>query len=95
MLDAMEELFPPGVEWTKPQGGLFLWGMLPKGMDTTEIFKVAVKRNVAFVPGTSFYALGGGENTMRLNFSYPNSEQIQRGIERLANVLKETIISAK
>jgi 2-aminoadipate transaminase len=95
MLDAMEELFPPGVTWTKPQGGLFLWGMLPKGLDTAEIFKVAVSRNVAFVPGTSFFALGGGENTMRLNFSYSNPDQIQTGIERLANVLKETIIAAK
>jgi 2-aminoadipate transaminase len=95
MLDAMEELFPPGVQWTKPKGGLFLWGMLPKGMDTTEIFKIAVKRKVAFVPGTSFYALGGGENTMRLNFSYSNPEQIHAGIERLANVLKEMILEEK
>ncbi len=93
MLDAMEELFPPGVQWTKPQGGLFLWGMLPKGMDTTEVFKIAVARKVAFVPGTSFYALGGGENTMRLNFSYSNPDQIQIGIERLGNVLKEMIVA--
>ncbi len=95
MLDAMEELFPPGVQWTKPKGGLFLWGMLPKGMDTAEIFKVAVQRNVAFVPGTSFFALGGGENTMRLNFSYANPEKIKIGIERLAEVLKETILAGK
>ena len=95
MLDAMEELFPPGVSWTKPQGGLFLWGMLPKGMDTSEVFKIAVARKVAFVPGTSFYALGGGENTMRLNFSYSNPDQIQIGIERLGNVLKEMIVAGK
>jgi 2-aminoadipate transaminase len=95
MLDAMEELFPPGVSWTKPQGGLFLWGMLPKGMDTTEVFKTAVARKVAFVPGTSFFALGGGENTMRLNFSYANPDQIQIGIERLGNVLKEMIVAGK
>jgi len=93
MLDAMEELFPPGVRWTKPQGGLFLWGILPEGMDTTEIFKTAVARKVAFVPGTSFYALGGGKNTMRLNFSYSNPDQIQIGIERLSNVLKEMIVA--
>jgi len=95
MLDAMEELFQPGVSWTKPQGGLFLWGMLPKGMDTSEVFKIAVARKVAFVPGTSFYALGGGENTMRLNFSYSNPDQIQIGIERLGNVLKEMIVAGK
>lgn len=95
MLDAMEELFPPGVKWTRPQGGLFLWGMLPQGMDTTEVFKIAVARKVAFVPGTSFYALGGGENTMRLNFSYSSPDQIQIGIERLGNVLKEMVIAGK
>src|SRR4030042_365066 len=95
MLDAMEELFPPGEQCNKPKGGLFLWGGLPKGLDATEIFKVAVERNVAFVPGTSFYALGGGENTMRLNFSYANPEKIKIGIERLAGVLKETIIAGK
>ena len=95
MLEAMEELFPPGVQWTKPKGGLFLWGMLPKGMDTTEVFKLAVKRKVAFVPGTSFFALGGGENTMRLNFSYSNPEQIQVGIERLSSLLKEMVIAGK
>lgn len=95
MLDAMEELFPPGVTWTKPKGGLFLWGMLPKGMDTAEMFKVAVERKVAFVPGTSFYALGGGENTMRLNFSYCSPDQIQIGIERLGNVLKEMVLAGK
>jgi 2-aminoadipate transaminase len=93
MLDAMEELFPPGVQWTKPQGGLFLWGMLPQEMDTAAIFKIAVARKVAFVPGSSFFALGGGKNTMRLNFSYSNPEQIHIGIERLANVLKEMIVA--
>jgi 2-aminoadipate transaminase len=95
MLDAMEELFPPGVTWTKPQGGLFLWGMLPKELDTTEIFKIAVARKVAFVPGAPFFALGGGKNTMRLNFSYSNPEKIQIGIERLANVLKEMIMAGR
>lgn len=95
MLDAMEELFPPGVQWTKPQGGLFLWGILPTEVNTTDLFKTAVERKVAFVPGESFYALGGGKNTMRLNFSYSNPEQIHAGIERLANVIKETIVAVK
>ncbi len=95
MLDAMEELFPPGVRWTRPQGGLFLWGMLPEEMNSADVLKVAVERKVAFVPGASFYALGGGQNTMRLNFSYSNPEQIKTGIERMAGVLKEMIIANK
>ena len=91
MLAAMDGYFPPGVEWTHPEGGLFLWGVLPEGLDSTEVFKVAVERKVAFVPGAAFYPCGGGENTMRLNFSNATPEKIREGIARLGQVLHEKI----
>lgn len=89
MLSSLAENMPEGVEWTKPKGGLFLWATLPKGMNSTEIFKFAVEEKVAFVPGVSFHPLGGGENTMRLNFSCMKPELIQEGIKRLAFVIKK------
>ena len=91
MLAAMDGYFPPGVEWTHPEGGLFLWGVLPEGLNSTEVFKVAVERKVAFVPGAAFYPCGGGENTMRLNFSNATPEKIREGIARLGQVLHEKI----
>jgi 2-aminoadipate transaminase len=57
-------------------------------MSSVELFKEAVKRKVAFVPGGSFYPCGGGENTMRLNFSYPTPEKINEGIARLSEAIK-------
>ena len=89
MLEAMEELFPSEVSWTHPQGGMFLFGMLPEGMDGTKLFQAAVERKVAFVPGSAFHAAGGGENTMRINFSYSTPETIREGIARLGMALKE------
>ncbi len=89
MLQAMEELFPPGAHWTHPQGGLFLWGTLPESMDTKEVLRAAVEQKVAFVPGESFFPCGGGNNTMRLNFSYSTPETIREGIARLGHVLGE------
>lgn len=89
MFQAMEEHFPPGVQWTHPQGGLFLWGTLPQGMRSAEVLKVAIERKVAFVPGSAFYPQGGGENTMRINFSNATPEKIQEGIARLGQVLYE------
>lgn len=89
MLGLMEELFPPGVTWTHPAGGLFLWVQLPEGMDTTELLAKAIAHKVAFVPGRPFFAHGGGENTMRINFSNALPEQIEEGIKRLAAVIKE------
>jgi 2-aminoadipate transaminase len=88
MIKALEENMPDGVHWTEPKGGLFLWVTLPEGMDTGKIFKDAVESKVAFVPGAPFHPQGGGENTMRLNFSNSKPELIQEGIKRLANVIK-------
>lgn len=89
MLAAMDSYFPPGVEWTHPQGGLFLWGVLPENLSAADVLKLAVEEKVAFVPGAPFYPAGGGHNTMRLNFSNATPEKIQEGIARLGRVLYE------
>lgn len=90
MLAAMEKHFPPGVTWTRPQGGLFLWAIMPKHVDAEQLLQVALKEEkVAFVPGTAFYPQGdaSGRHCMRLNFSNAKPEMIQEGIERLGKVL--------
>jgi 2-aminoadipate transaminase len=89
MLEIMEEMFPADVRWTHPQGGMFLWGILLEDMDAADVLRIAIERKVAFVPGESFHPNGGGDNTMRLNFSYSNLETIREGITRLGIVLKE------
>lgn len=91
MLETMSELFPSEVRWTHPEGGMFLWGILPEDMDAAEVLKTAIDRKVAFVPGFAFHANGGGRNTMRLNFSFSSPEIIREGITRLGLVLKERI----
>jgi 2-aminoadipate transaminase len=91
MLAAMDRYFPPGVEWTYPEGGLFLWGTLPEDLDTADVLRAAVERKVAFVPGAPFYPCGGGHNTMRLNFSNATPENITVGIQRLGEVINEQI----
>ncbi len=91
MLAALEEYFPSGVKWTHPEGGMFLWVTLPEGLDAADVLPKAVEKMVAFVPGGPFHANGGGENTMRLNFSNAQPEMIQEGIARLGQVLKEAM----
>lgn len=91
MLGLMDELFPPGVVWTRPGGGLFLWVTMPEGVDSAELLEKAVEQKVAFVPGSAFFANGGGENTMRINFSNATPEQIREGVTRLAAVFAEAV----
>ena len=95
MFEMMEEMFPPEVTWTKPLGGMFLWGMLPENVDAADVLKVAIQRKVAFVPGAAFHPNGGGANTMRLNFSFSNPDNIREGITRLGVTLKEALKNGK
>jgi 2-aminoadipate transaminase len=89
MLAAMDGYFPPGVDWTHPEGGLFLWGTLPESMNSSDVLKSAIEQKVAFVPGGPFYPTGGGHNTMRLNFSNATPEKIREGISRLGKVIRD------
>jgi len=89
MLGALAEFMPKEVHWTHPQGGLFVWATLPSYMDATDMLPRAIARNVAYVPGEGFYADGEGRNCMRLNFSFVEPEQVRRGIEQLAAVVRE------
>jgi 2-aminoadipate transaminase len=99
MLDALQQYFPPGVTWTHPQGGLFLWVTLPAGLDIQAILKSALEQNVAFVPGDSFFAdnkAGRGRSRpghMRLNFSNAAPDQIREGIRRLSAAVKMHLTS--
>lgn len=91
MINAMKRHFPEGYVCYKPKGGMFAWVTLPKGIDTEIMFLDAIKEKVAYVHGKAFHVDGGGERSMRLNFSYSSDEQIELGIERLGKVAKQKL----
>jgi 2-aminoadipate transaminase len=91
MLEALARHFPPQVRWTRPQGGLFLWVTLPKGLDSARLLEEALAQKVAFVPGRPFSAAGGGVSNFRLNFSYCTPERIEEGILRLGRLLERRL----
>jgi len=84
MLAALHDYFPPEVSWTHPQGGLFLWVTMPPGVDSSRLLDLALRQNVAFVPGEPFFPNGDTGSHMRLNFSNAQPEQIREGIRRLS-----------
>ena len=88
----MEEAFPDGVSFTRPQGGLFAWVELPSHINARDVLEKCVEQNVAFVPGGSFFPNGGKENTFRINFSNMSEERIVEGLKRLGNVLNKFVI---
>ncbi len=91
MISQMDLHFPKCAKYQIPEGGLFVWVELPKEVNTTKLLEKAVERNVAYVPGASFFPGGGIYNTMRMNFSNMPDHRIIEGVERLGILLKEEL----
>jgi 2-aminoadipate transaminase len=92
MLAALErEMAGLGLTWNRPAGGMFLWVQLPPGMKAIPLLDKAVKKGVAFVPGSAFYAQGADESTVRLSFVTATVDQINTGMVALAAAIRESL----
>lgn len=89
MFDCLCREMPPEVLFEKPAGGLFLWLSLPQGLQAENLLQKALTEKVAFIPGNAFFVHGGGENTLRLNYSNMPEPKIREGIRRLAAVIRK------
>lgn len=91
MLSLLEQYMPAGVEWTHPEGGLFLYLTLPKGFEAVSFYDKALEAGVAYVAGEFFRTDGKGQNTMRLNFSFIDEEKMEPGICLLSELIKKEL----
>jgi len=89
MLTTMKETFHKDITFIESTGGLFTWVTVKEDIDTKALMQEALKENIAFVPGASFFASSGHNNYMRLNYSCMPEDKIRIGIERLAKVLNK------
>ena len=93
MLQAMKDFFPDTVTYTMPKGGMFVWGSLPEGESSLELFDRAMKEKVAFVPGNPFYVDDQKPvPTFRLNYTNSEPEVIREGIRRLGRLMEKLLI---
>ncbi len=83
----------PEAQFSPPQGGYFMWVVLPEEVSVAELEKAASERGVIFVKGTDFL-LEGGENTLRLAYSGVTPEQIDEGVSRLAEAVRSLGVTA-
>jgi 2-aminoadipate transaminase len=78
----------PDARFVPPEGGYFLWVDFPRGVDVGALFGAAAARGVQFVKGSDFL-LEGGESALRLAYSGVTTEQIEEGVDRLADAYAE------
>ncbi|GAX03429.1 aminotransferase [Secundilactobacillus pentosiphilus] len=91
MMSAIDKYFPAGVQHSNPQGGMFLWVMVPGVKSSQQLFDAAMKRNVAVVPGDPFYGNQPEPGTFRMNYSNTPEEGIVDGVKQLAAALDEVM----
>ena len=92
MLAALERHMGQGVEWTRPEGGMFIWLTLPAHLDGADLLAKSLQdERVAFVPGRAFFADGSGGNTLRLSYSCATPEEIDEGLSRLGGLIRRCV----
>ena len=91
MLGELEKALPEGWEFTRPQGGLFVWVTAPEGVDMGAFVKRCLAAGVAVVPGATFNADAADtqSRSVRLNYSTPSDEEIVKGCAALGRAARE------
>jgi 2-aminoadipate transaminase len=92
MIDCMKQHFPDEVRFTNPEGGMFIWLTLPSPMSSYVLLDHVAKEKLAFVPGKVFYLDDAVNNTLRINYSNSNFDEIEKGVKILGRIIK-TLIS--
>jgi 2-aminoadipate transaminase len=91
MLQTLEKYFPKEVQWNRPQGGFFIFVILPQHLDAEEIFCDAIDDNIAFVSGRPFFIDGSGRNTMRLSYAQSTNEEIEKAVKVIGQIIKKRL----
>ncbi len=90
-LEALEAYMPDGCSWTRPEGGYFVWLTVPAGLDSDDMLEEMAEEGVKPLSGRQFYCDGRGAENFRISYSYPDPEDIRRGIEIMARVIRRRL----
>jgi 2-aminoadipate transaminase len=91
LFEALAEHLPRETEWTRPEGGMFIWATLPDYIDTSDLLARALREHVAFVPGRAAYLDGRGGSSMRMNFAGVSEDDLREGVRRIGKVIEEQL----
>jgi 2-aminoadipate transaminase len=93
LLDSLETEFGglPGMHWSRPDGGLFVWIKLPEDVDRVRLRELAAARHIIYATGQAFHAHGEDVAYLRLAFGWIDREDIQEGVRLLAECVREAM----
>lgn len=90
LADALEHHAAEFVQFTRPQGGFYLWVNLVGGVSASDVWRTATEEGVAFTPGINFYPARGdpdGEH-VRIAFPWTPMEELEEGARRFGDACR-------
>ena len=88
MLAALGENFGDAAQWSKPEGGLYVWLEMPEDIDLAALQEQSFNEGVGYYNGTMFSPEGRGANCARLCFGHPTAETVSEGVAELARIFE-------
>ena len=88
MLSALGENFGDQAQWSKPEGGLYVWLEMPEDVDLAALQEQSFQEGVGYYNGTMFSPEGRGANCARLCFGHPTAETVSEGVAELARIFE-------
>ena len=92
MVTALRQDQAIGLDFDVPNGGFYIWCRLPEGVEQSALLANAAARGVVFLPGRACYPTEPTENCLRLNFSHASLKDIDIGIGRLLEAMREASV---
>jgi len=84
----------PGTKVSRPQGGFLLWVELPAHVDATALLRRAAAAGISLAPGRMFTLHEQYRNCFRLSYGLPFSEEVEAGLTRLGELVREAVGTA-
>ncbi|MEX3941673.1 PLP-dependent aminotransferase family protein [Paraburkholderia sp. BR10937] len=95
MIEAIRRWLPEGTQYTRPEGGYFLWLTFRERIDAMALHRLAIERGISVAPGPLFSASRAFENCIRLNYGHPWSARIDEAIRTLGELLVHPDVCAQ
>ncbi len=96
MMRSLAEDLPAGFTWSRPEGGMFVWVEGPQGFDMDPVYERSVAAGAAFVPGKYFFTNPDrGAETMRLNFTTAEPEEMSRAIATIGRAIEAELTTGR
>jgi len=87
MTEIVSHCLPEGTKVSRPNGGMALWVELPQHINALTIYERALAQKISIAPGPIFSVKQGFQNCFRLNFGNPWTDEIERALTRLGQII--------